>query len=98
MWAFVFGGGTKIVIPAPEAVSDKQSQAQTSPQTERKHDTARMRWNYKLLGKKGPPASTSPDESRKLVRHELFIPPKMCLSDYFMMKVSVFKLNVYQVS
>ncbi|XP_057307228.1 dmX-like protein 1 [Hydractinia symbiolongicarpus] len=86
MWSLVFGGGTKIVVPAPDSV-DKAPQKELSPKADRKHDTARMKWNYKLLGKKAPSVQHA-DESRKLMRHEVFIQPRMSLSDYFLRKPS----------
>lgn len=85
MWSLVFGGGTKIVVPAPDSV-DKTPQKELSPKADRKHDTARMKWNYKLLGKKASSVQHA-EESRKLMRHEVFIQPRMSLSDYFLRKV-----------
>lgn len=55
-----------------------------------------MKWNYKLLGKTtGIQGQSAVDESaqvsyknnEKLVRHELYIPPKLSLHDYFLKKV-----------
>eukprot|EP00111_Clytia_hemisphaerica_P015793 TCONS_00046632-protein len=94
MWNHVFGGGTKVVIPAPEALN-----ARSSPILEKRNsakDTARMKWNYKLLGKQSSGIQqsrvaerdqvTNNNDDQKLVRHELYIPPKLSLCDYFLKK------------
>jgi len=55
-----------------------------------------MKWNYKLLGKNtgvqgqsagDETAQVSYNDNQKLVRHELYIPPKLSLCDYFLKKV-----------
>ena len=94
MWNDVFGGGSKVVIPAPENL------VRSSPLLEKKSsmkDTARMRWNYKLLGKQPAPQppntsdnGSQHNDNQKLVRHELYIPPKISLCDYFLKKVNLF--------
>ena len=86
MWNEVFGGGTKVVIHAPEEL-EKTPTAIQSPSSELKRDTTRMKWNYKLLGKSSVSATTIGEEDKGLVRHELFILPKSTLCDYFLRKV-----------
>lgn len=84
MWNAVFGGGTKVVVHAPDE-TDKPFYAQ-SPNFDLKRDTTRMRWNYKLLGNKSLSTANIGEEERGLVRHELFILPKSTLCDYFLRK------------
>lgn len=90
MWNNVFGGGTRIVIPAPESVQAKHS----SPIGQRK-DASRSKYVYKMLGKKAqentpdPTAQVSYNDNQKLIRHELFIPPNLSLCDYFLKKVII---------
>ncbi len=52
---------------------------------DKKFDTARMKWNFRLLGKK----ATAPAQNAtgKFVQQELFIPPQMTMYDYFLKKV-----------
>ena len=112
MWNNVFGGGTRVVIPAPDGLSNNKKTPSPLPAQKRPtppKDMARMRWNYKLLGKQpsfqGQQGQQSPnttsDENnaqvsyngdasqQKLVRHELYIPPKLSLCDYFLKKVKI---------
>ena len=58
---------------------------QTKEDEKKRVDTARMKWNFRLLGKK----ATVPTQSLpgKYVQQELFIPPQMTLYDYFLKKV-----------
>lgn len=110
MWNSAFGGGTRIVVPAPTNLSMNSTNhsssygvspsfldgssmlpkktSPNSPQNERKHlDSTRMKWNYKLLGKKANEVS---DDGQKLFRHELYVPPEKSLCDYILQKVCYF--------
>ena len=96
MWNHVFGGGTKVVIPAPETLTTRSSPIPEKRSSTK--DTARMKWNYKLLGKQSSGIQqsriperdqvTNNNDDQKLVRHELYIPPKLSLCDYFLKKVT----------
>ena len=100
MWNNVFGGGTRVVIPAPDGLTKKsQSPLPAQQRPSPLKDTARMRWNYKLLGKQpsfqgqqqsDENAQVSYNNAQKLVRHEMYIPPKLSLCDYFLKKVNMY--------
>lgn len=96
VWGLVFGGGTKLIILDEEAQTDARSTSvETSPLTKedekKRVDTARMKWNFRLLGKKATvPTQSSPG---KFVQQELFIPPQMTLYDYFLKKVIITALD-----
>lgn len=90
MWNNVFGGGTKIVIPAPNSQPKKNSSPLGQPK-----DASRSKYVYKMLGNKvqensgpDPGAQVSYNDNQKMFRHELFIPPNLSLCDYFLKKVS----------
>ncbi len=89
MWGLVFGGGTKLVLFDDDATADPKAAAgEASVQSkgdDKKFDTARMKWNFRLLGKK----ATAPTQNAtgKFVQQELFIPPQMTMYDYFLKKV-----------
>ena len=88
MWAAVFGGGTKVVIPSEREEASDVIAPKESPKSGvdgQRRDTTRMKWNYKLLGKDGTPPPTS--RNQNLARHEIFIQPQMSLCDYFLKKV-----------
>ena len=102
VWGLVFGGGTKLIILDEESPADTKSLSgdlsSLSKEDEKKRfDTARMKWNFRLLGKKAAvptPGSSSPG---KYVQQELFIPPQMTLYDYFLKKViSIYLFFVFQ--
>ena len=91
MWGLVFGGGTKLLLFDEDAAADAKSTVSEVPtpakgEDKKRVDTARMKWNFRLLGKK----ATVPTHSAngKFVQQELFIPPQMTLYDYFMKRVS----------
>ncbi len=91
MWGLVFGGGTKLVLFDEDAASDTRSISSEvsvpgKGDEKKKVDTARMKWNFRLLGKKATVPSQA--ASGKYVQQELFIPPQMTLYDYFLKKVS----------
>ena len=108
MWNAAFGGGTKIVVPAPAnlavqsgghsfsygisasslgiATSSPKKTPPSSTQGEKKVDPTRMRWNYKLLGKKANEVS---EDGQKLFRHELYVPPERSLCDHILRKVGL---------
>lgn len=99
MWAAVFGGATKIVVPAPDGLSTSiGSRNSEEPDKETKFiktDRNRLKWNYKLMGNTKLMANTAAlavgvqsEDNKKLVRHEVFISPQMSLCDYFLKKVS----------
>lgn len=89
-WGLVFGGGTKLVLLDEDAGTDTRStisevSTQSKEDEKKRVDTARMKWNFRLLGKKATvPTQSSPG---KYVQQELFIPPQMTLYDYFLKKV-----------
>lgn len=90
VWGLVFGGGTKLIILDEEAQSDTRPvSAEVSPlvreEEKKRVDTARMKWNFRLLGKKA--TVPSPASPGKFVQQELFIPPQMTLYDFFLKKV-----------
>ena len=99
MWGAVFGGATKIVVPAPDGLSTSTgSRNSEDPDKEAKFiktDRNRLRWNYKLIGNTATlAAAVQSDDNKKLVRHEVFISPQMSLCDYFLKKVSFRTISV----
>ena len=57
-----------------------------SPPNEKKVDPNRMKWNYKLLGKKAQ--TDTPEDGQKLFRHELYVRPERSLCEYLLTKVN----------
>ena len=78
VWGCVFGGGTKIFFSVDE------SERKSSDPSVVHRDAARMKWNFRLLGKKATMLTAT---AGKFVQQELFIPPQMTLYDYFLRKV-----------
>eukprot|EP00794_Sanderia_malayensis_P010274 gene10274-11329_t len=83
---------------AARSVPSSSSEATTSTasatsvhgkaEEKKKFDTARMKWNFRLLGKKATvPAQTT--TAGKCSQQELFIPPQMTLYDCFLKKPNV---------
>ena len=97
VWGLVFGGGTKLVILDEDLSMETRSMAgdlsSLGKEDEKKRvDTTRMKWNFRLLGKKATVPTTS-SSTGKFVQQELFIPPQMTMYDYFLRKV-IFRFDV----
>ena len=94
VWGLVFGGGTKLIIVDEDSSMETRSVAsdisiQGKEDEKKRVDTTRMKWNFRLLGKKAT-VPTPSSSTEKFVQQELFIPPQMTLYDYFLKKV-IFK-------